>query len=298
MKHIFFCVFLVLFLSSTIFTYLYAEEDIEDEYLYVEERMTQEWSELVIPEDINWTQRFILSEMKELRVDLEVLRRNIYNELNERELRTVDRALAYSWNMVNFLWLILTMAVTGFGLVGWKTMKDVRENLSKNFEKQVAKQVRDQQKALEVFMKNFQQEQLAESQEILKNQEYILKRQEIGYYWSQYNREENNQKRLELLDKIDSFVLEENTLLVIIERVSIYAELWLWEKVLEITDTGLQIESEHPSLLRFKAEAQLALEYQEEWLQTLKTLLALHPSSRDEIEQWDIFQTALQKIDA
>ena len=117
------------------------------------------------------------------------------------------------------------MAVTGFGLVGWKTMKDVRENLSKNFEKQVAKQVRDQQKALEVFMKNFQQEQLAESQEILKNQEYILKRQEIGYYWSQYNREENNQKRLELLDKIDSFVLEENTLLVIIERVSIYAEL-------------------------------------------------------------------------
>ena len=297
MKHILSYWFLALFFSSTLFTCLYAEEDIEDEYLYVEERMTLEWSELIIPEDINWTQRFILSEMKELRVDLEALRRNIFTELNERELRTVDRALAYSGNMVNFLWLILTMAVTGFGLVWWKTMKDVRENLSKNFEKQVAKQVRDQQKALEAFMKKFQEEQLAESQEILKNQEYILKRQEIGYYWSQYNREENNQKRLELLDKIDSFELEENTLLVIIERVSIFAELWLWEKVLETADAGLQIESEHPSLLRFKAEALIVLDHQEEWLQTLKTLLVLHPSSRDEIEQWDIFQKALDQID-
>lgn len=92
-------------------------DDVEDEYMFVEERQTSTGTELIIPEDINWTQRFILSEMRELRIDLETMRRNIYTELNERELRTVDRALSYSGNMVNFLWLILTMAVTGFGLV-------------------------------------------------------------------------------------------------------------------------------------------------------------------------------------
>jgi len=92
-------------------------DDVEDEYMFVEERQASTGTELIIPEDINWTQRFILSEMRELRIDLETMRRNIYTELNERELRTVDRALSYSGNMVNFLWLILTMAVTGFGLV-------------------------------------------------------------------------------------------------------------------------------------------------------------------------------------
>ena len=111
-----FLLFFILFLSYFGFfnSSLFAQEDIEDEYLFVEERITPDGTELIIPEDINWTQRFILSEMKELRVDLEALRRNIFTELNERELRTVDRALAYSGNMVNFLWLILTMAVTGF----------------------------------------------------------------------------------------------------------------------------------------------------------------------------------------
>ena len=281
MKKIFLYVAIVL-TPLCIFANASAEER-EDEYLLLEERQTLSGTELIIPEDINWTQRFILTEMKELRVDLEWLRRNIYNELNERELRTVDRALAYSGNTVNFLWLILTMAVTGFWLVGWKTMKDVRENLSKNFEKQVAKQVREQQKALETFMKNFQQEQLAESQEILKNQEYILKRQEIGYYWSQYNREENTQKRLELLDKIDSFQLEENTILILIEKVAIFSELWLWDKVLEVSELWLEIDSENATLMRYKALAFIMSWDIDAWLQEVKTLLALYPAMREEI---------------
>jgi len=271
-------------------------EDVEDEYLLIEERQTLSGTELIVPEDINWTQRFILSEMKELRVDLEWLRRNIYTELNERELRTVDRALAYSGNTVNFLWLILTMAVTGFGLVGWKTMKDVRENLSKNFEKQVAKQVREQQKALETFMKNFQQEQLAESQEILKNQEYILKRQEIGYYWSQYNREENTQKRLELLEKIDAFQLEENTMLVLIEKAAIFSELWLWDKVLEVSELWLEIDSENATLMRYKALTLIMSWDIDAWLQELKTLLALYPAMREEILSIPSFEQYREEI--
>jgi hypothetical protein len=67
-----------------------------------------------VPDDINWTQRFILSEMKELRTQLEATRRELNEELNKRELEAVDRALSYSGNTVNFLWLIMTMAVTGF----------------------------------------------------------------------------------------------------------------------------------------------------------------------------------------
>ncbi|MCH8518336.1 hypothetical protein LAT59_01035 [Candidatus Gracilibacteria bacterium] len=273
-------------------------DDVEDEYMFVEERQTSTGTELIIPEDINWTQRFILSEMRELRIDLETMRRNIYTELNERELRTVDRALSYSGNMVNFLWLILTMAVTGFGLVGWKTMKDVRENLSKNFEKQIGRQVYTQQKALEEFMQKFQEEQLAQSQEILRNQEYIQKRQEIGYYWSQYNREENTQKRLEFLEKIDAFHLEENTLLILIEKASIFAELGLWDKVLDVTEAGLLSDTENSSFLKYKAQAHIMLEEIDEGLQVLKTLLILYPAMKEEILHIQCFAELQDTIEA
>jgi len=160
----------------------------EDEYIYVSEVNTPTWSEIVVPEDINWTQRFILTELKELRIQLESTRRELNQELNERELATVDRALSYSGNTVNFLWLIITMAVTWFWLVGWRTMKDVRENLTTNFEREVQKRVKAEQKKLEEFMRKFEKDQLEQSQDILKNQEYIQKKQEAGYIWSQYNR--------------------------------------------------------------------------------------------------------------
>jgi hypothetical protein len=94
---------------------LYAVVDIEeDEYIYVSEVVTATGSELIIPDDINWTQRFILTELKELRIQLESTRRELNEELNSRELSSVDRALSYNANTVNFFWIIITIAVTGF----------------------------------------------------------------------------------------------------------------------------------------------------------------------------------------
>ena len=71
-------------------------------------------SQIVVPEDLTLSQRYIMTELKELRVDLESLKREINTELNTRELASVDRALAYNANTVNFLWIIITIAVTGF----------------------------------------------------------------------------------------------------------------------------------------------------------------------------------------
>jgi hypothetical protein len=81
-------------------------------------------------------------------------------------------------------------------------MKDVKENLSNNFEKEVQKRIKMEQKKLEVFMAKFEEEQLEQSKLILKNQEFIQHKQEAGYIWSQYNREENPSSKLELLEKI------------------------------------------------------------------------------------------------
>jgi Skp family chaperone for outer membrane proteins len=81
-------------------------------------------------------------------------------------------------------------------------MKDVRDNLTNNFEKEVQKRIKEEQKKLESFMRRFEKDQLEQSRDILKNQEFIQKKQEASYYWSQYNREEDSVQKLDLLDKI------------------------------------------------------------------------------------------------
>ena len=104
-------------------------------------------------------------------------------------------------------------------------MRDVRENLKENFEKEVQKQVSAQQKKLETFMEKFEQDQLTQSQEILKNQEIIQFKQEAAYLWSQYNREENPVNKIELLDQIAAYNFEKDFLLIYIEKAHIYTEL-------------------------------------------------------------------------
>lgn len=285
--------FLALFNPSVSF----AAIEPEDEYIYASEVSNSSWSEIVIPEDINWTQRFILTELKELRTQLESTRRELNQELNVRELASVDRALSYNANTVNFLWIIITIAVTGFGLVGWRTMKDVRENLTNNFEKKVQKKVKEEQKKLEAFMRKFEKDQLEQSQEILKNQEFIQKKQEAGYLWSQYNREENPSAKLELLEKVSSIALEEDEIFILIERSGIYLELALWDKVLELSEKWLEISTDNTILLYNRASALVMTEQTDEAVKVLTNVIGVNPSMTEGILEDPMFENIKAELE-
>ncbi|MEA3387082.1 MAG: hypothetical protein U9Q66_01515 [Patescibacteria group bacterium] len=64
-----------------------------------------------IPDEISWTERFILSEMKELRTAQETLKRDLFREVQDREIEAIDKALSYSANTVNFLFVLITIII-------------------------------------------------------------------------------------------------------------------------------------------------------------------------------------------
>lgn len=290
-------ILLFLLLLSSFQSVVFSAIEPEDEYIYLSEVNTASGSEIIVPEDINWTQRFILTELKELRTQLESTRRELNQELNARELASVDRALSYNANTVNFFWIIITIAVTGFGLVGWRTMKDVKENFSEKFEKQVQKRVKEEQKKLEQFMIEFKHEQMKQSEDILKNQEFIQQKQEAGYFWSQFNREENPSASLELLEKISNIWLEEDELFVNIERSWIYLELALWDKVLESVEKWLEISPDNSSLLYNKASALVMLEESEEAVKVLSNIIWVNPAMKEEILEDPMFENIQSELE-
>lgn len=290
-------ILLFLLLLSSFQSVVFSAIEPEDEYIYLSEVNTASGSEIIVPEDINWTQRFILTELKELRIQLEATRRELNEELNTRELASVDRALSYNANTVNFFWIIITIAVTGFGLVGWRTMKDVKENFSEKFEKQVQKRVKEEQKKLEHFMIEFKHEQMKQSEDILKNQEFIQKKQEAGYIWSQYNREENSTSKLELLEKIASIWLDEDEILIHIEKSWIYAELALWDKVIESADKWLEISPDNTTLLYNKASALVMSEQADEAVKVLSNVIWVNPAMKEEILEDPMFENIQSQLE-
>lgn len=292
-------IFVTLSLSFWIMNYgsVFASEAVDSLYEYQSEVQTQSWTQLVVPDDITWTQRFILAEMKDLRTQLEATRRELNIELNNRELATVDKALSYSGNMVNFLWLIITMAMAGFWLVWWRTMQDVRENLKENFHKEVQKSVKVQEKHLEEFMLSFKEEHLKQSGQLLKNQEKIKKKQEASYLWSQYSREEDMVLTLEILDNIEMLELEENELFVLIERANVYIKIALWDKALENAERWLDISSENTTLLLAKAQSLVMLENIDEALMVVNNILVIKPSMKEELLENSIFENFHTEIE-
>lgn len=147
-------------------------------------------------------------------------------------------------------------------------------------------------------MKNFQEEQLNHSKEILKNQEEIQHKQEAAYYWSQFNREEDPVVKLELLDKVGVLAIEEDSLLIFVEKSSIYIILGLWDKALESAEKGLEISSENTGLLYTKAEALVMLDNTEDALKVINNILVIKPGMKDEILEDITFENMRSDIEA
>ena len=84
---------------------------------------------LIIPENIDITKRYILSEMKDLRVSLETLKREVFVELQAKEIWAIDKALSYSSNAVSFFSILITILVTSMWIVGWKTISESQHAL-------------------------------------------------------------------------------------------------------------------------------------------------------------------------
>lgn len=180
----------------TLFSYVNAEEE-----------------KIVIPEEISWTERFILTEIKELRSSQETLKREIYKEIQDRELETVDKALSYSANTVNFFFVLITVIIMWFWVVWWKTIWDIKKSTKESMDRGTKK-----------IMSNFEQ-QIAE----------LEMEQKINIYWRQFNIAESDKEKMDILDKI--YWIKPESEYVKIERSNIYLSMWLFEKVIEITES-------------------------------------------------------------
>ncbi len=293
MKYLFHFIIFLWCLCSMSHTFALQQDP---DYIFVSEETNGEKTQLIVPEDIDWTQRFILTEMKELRGDIIGYKKEIESMLHQKELALVDRALSYSANTVNFFFVVLTIAIMAIWLFGWKTVRDLKENLSIRFEKEVEKRIGAEQKKLEAFMLKFEDDQLKQSQAILENQAFLQKKQEAAYYWSQYNREENSAQKIDLLESISSIGIQEDEILILIEKSSIYIELELWEKALESSEKGLEISSENTALLYTKAKSLMMLENTEDARTVLINILWLNPAMKQEIIEDELFHPLIPEL--
>lgn len=253
---------------------------------------TWETIELVIPDDLSLTKRYILEEVKNLRIELESLRREMQIEMNKKQIETIDKALSYSANTVNYFFILITIAIMGIWIFWWKSIKDMKNRWSNSFEKEVQKSIFESQKKLQELEK----EQLRQSKRTLLDQENIMKKQESAYLWSQYNREESLRDKFKILEEISELEIEDEFLEIQKEKSHLYVWLEMWDKALHVCENALEDYENETTFILNQAISLLMLEEKDAALKSIHDVLILDPGLKDDLLENELLVSIKKEI--
>ncbi|MDF1762596.1 MAG: hypothetical protein P1U57_04220 [Oleibacter sp.] len=145
-----------------------------------------------------FTERYLLDEVKNLRQQLADSRVEFTQALTDRELSVADRALTYATDTVTYFFYLIAGASTLFVLVGWNSLREIKERASKLANEEV-KRITD---SYEMRLEKLEHELNSKSRHIAAAQEKIEQTNEIHSLWLKASQEPSPQNKIAVYDQI------------------------------------------------------------------------------------------------
>ncbi|MED5389181.1 MAG: hypothetical protein VX793_10045 [Pseudomonadota bacterium] len=142
----------------------------------------------------NW----ILGELRSLRQDMMEYRNQMNLLVTDRELEVADKAMGYATNTVTYFFYLIAGAASILALVGWSTIRDLKDNVRVYAEKEMARLTSE----YEARLADLERELRKKSLTIAENQEEIERTNEIHSLWLKATKEPSAQAKIELYDRI------------------------------------------------------------------------------------------------
>ncbi|MCG8437443.1 MAG: hypothetical protein MI751_05125 [Pseudomonadales bacterium] len=142
----------------------------------------------------NW----ILGELRTLRQDMMEYRNQMNLLVTDRELEVADKAMGYATNTVTYFFYLIAGAASILALVGWSTIRDLKDNVRVYAEKEMARLTSE----YEARLADLERELRKKSRTIAENQEEIERTNEIHSLWLKSTKEPSAQAKIEIYDRI------------------------------------------------------------------------------------------------
>lgn len=143
-------------------------------------------------------ERYILDEVRALRVDMERKHRELSQEVVDRELSAADKAVSYATNTVTYFFYLIAGVSSVLVLIGWNSLRDIRDKVHSVANEQVAEIVEEYEKRLRAIEKQLKQE----TEHIESNREEINRTQEIHSLWLRASQESSPAGKIGIYDQI------------------------------------------------------------------------------------------------
>lgn len=161
-------------------------------------RLDQHIEELKEPLYSPFIERYLLDEIRSLRIDMERKHRELTEEVVDRELAAADKAVTYSSNTVTYFFYLIAGVSSALVLIGWSSIRDIKDKVHSVANEQVSELVEEYENRLRAIEKQLKQE----TAHIESNREEINRTQEIHSLWLRATQENSPAGKIAVYDQI------------------------------------------------------------------------------------------------
>jgi len=159
---------------------------------------TQDVNKLKKPMYNPFVERYVMDELRQLRVDMNDLEVNLTKEVVNRELSAVNQAVGYATDTVTYFFYLIAGISSVLLLVGWSSLRDVKERVHNMADAKVTAVI----ETYEGRLKALEEELNHKSRGISSAQQRLSQHQDIHSLWLKAGQEPILSNRLAIYDEI------------------------------------------------------------------------------------------------
>jgi tetratricopeptide (TPR) repeat protein len=187
-----------------------------------------------------FVERYLLDEVKGLRTDIQNQRAEFSEKFAQTQLEVSDRAINYTTNTVNNIFYVIAAAASILALVGWTSLRDIRNRLNEVVEHKVAIISDEYEKRLY----ELEQKLKDRTESIISAQEEISQTNTIHSLWMRAGLEATSQAKIEVYDQILAFNPEDVEALTY--KADAVLDIGEAEWALNLCNKALSINPDYP----------------------------------------------------
>ncbi len=255
--------------------------------------------EQIVQEEVNsldepmyspFVERYILDEVRSLRQELAQTQVRITEQLTDRQLNTMDRAMSYTTDTVTYFFYLIAAASSVLIAAGWKSLRDIRMSVRKQAKAEIGQVIQQYEQRLADLEQDLKQT----GERIEVNADEIERTNEVHALWLRSSQEKSVQTRISIYDQILNLRPRDAEALT-----------YKADAVLELNEPQWAINLCHLALSQDKEYAhayyQLACGYAmmdrtEEALQALQRAVSLNESYLEEAQHESVLQSVLPQL--
>ena len=273
------------FLMTISSSYSVLAHEIDGESSSQDQSRQQEIEQLKKPLFIPLIERYILDELKLLRQDQQGMKAELAEKVAAARLDASDRAIRYTADTTNNIFYIITAAASILVLLGWKSVRDMKDNI----ESITTKKLADLTEVYEDRLDELERKIKRRSEQIIAAQHKIANTDVLHALWMRAGLALSEQEKIDIYDEI--LEINPGDIEALVYKADALLDLDEDKWALSLTDSAIEQDSEYALAYWQRACAKAKLENNDDAVVDIKMAIELSESLSEEIESETYFES-------